>query len=196
MTPIKQEVSTIRNRFNELQSDRKFLEKSIDSEKVKLFQSQKRYETGLKAREILQVVAKNVQSNLEFHISSLVTLALNSIFPNTYEFVAKFELKRGATECMLGLVKTGETEEIISPLDAVGGGLCDVVSLALRLSYWFLRKNRPTLILDEPMRNLSRNYHESASILLKTLSKDLGLQLILVSHIPEILVEADNVIEI
>lgn len=193
---INEQIQEIRDQFNKLKSERDFLVRSKESEQKKLEETQKQYETNLKAREILQIVAQEVQSNLEYKVSKLISLGLNSVFEDKYDFSMKFELKRGTTECQLGLIKLGESDEVINPVDTTGGGLNDLLSLLLRLSYWGLNKNRPVMILDEPLKHLSRDYHEIASFTIKQISKELGLQLIVISHSAEMISQADNVIEI
>ena len=95
---------------------------------------------------IFQLVARETQRNLEYHISNLVSTALSSVFPNPPEFLAEIEIARGKTECQLSFVEFGEKSK---PLDSAGGGPIDVTSFALRISYWSLNKNRPTFLLDE-----------------------------------------------
>ena len=81
-------------------------------------------------------------------------------------------------------------------MDAVGGGVIDIISLSLRIAYWSMKPNRPVFILDEPLRFLSVDLQERASEMLKTISDELGVQIIMVSHLPNIIGSADKVFNV
>lgn len=143
-----------------------------------------------KARVIVQKVAEETQQKISFQISNLVSLALASVFPDPYEFKVNFVQRRNKTECDLLFVKNGEECE---PLTAAGGGAVDVASFALRVAIWSLRKTRPTFVLDEPGKFLSRDLQSKFSAVIKELSYRLQVQFIIVSHIPEIQSCSDRV---
>ena len=142
-----------------------------------------------KARVIIQNVAKETQQNLEFHISKLVTTALNSVFPDEIQFVTRIEIRRKKTECDLLFE---EFDQEYNPLKGSGYGPVDVASFALRISFWSLNRNRPTMILDEPFRNVSPDLQYKVSEMLKMISKRLGIQVIMVSHQKDINIAADK----
>lgn len=145
------------------------------------------------AKVIIQAVATQTQEQLEYQISELVTLALGSVFDDTYDFRVKFDIARGKTEAKLYLEKDGQK---YNPLDATGGGVADVVAFGLRLALWSLKPTRKLLILDEPMRFLSRDKQARAARMIRELSGKLGLQIIMVTHSPEMIEAADKVFEI
>ena len=151
---------------------------------------EKRHNTACKARIILQEIAQRTQQNIQQHISSLVTLALTAVERNAPEFVMRFESRRNQTECDL-LFSEGSKEQ--HPLESSGYGLCDIVSFALRIAFWAVRKTAPVMILDEPFRQLSPDYHEAAGKMLKLVSEKLGLQFIIVSHSETVNLAADKV---
>lgn len=158
-----------------LQADKQRLEQRLDH--------------AAQARSFIQTVANEVQRNLETHISSVVTLALSTVIPDPIEFVVRFEQRRGRTECDL-LFR--EQEENYRPLDGSGFGAVDVASSAMRFVFWSLKRNRPTIIMDEPFRNVSPDLHEKLSEMLQMISKDLGLQVIMVSHSEDVNVKTDK----
>lgn len=148
-----------------------------------------------KAQAIIQTVAKQTQQELEYHISEIVTLAFQSIFPNPYEFQLEFVIQRNKTEALIWFIRGGERAK---PKDACGGGVVDIASFALRIALWALKqpKSRNTLILDEPFKNLSANLQPKASQLLQELSKKLNLQIIMVTHCQELIGAADKTFEV
>jgi len=148
-----------------------------------------------RAQVIIQKVAKDTQSQLEIHISDIVSTALETIFDNPYKFKIEFVIKRNKTECELVFEKDGET---INPLNGTGGGVVDTASFALRIALWTLQtpKSRNTIILDEPFKWLSKDLIPRASLLLKELSQKLNIQFIIVTHIEGLTEEADKVFNV
>jgi DNA repair protein SbcC/Rad50 len=174
---------------------RNLLLEQQSSAEIGLKDKTKELEDTLKARSVIQIVAKNTQKNIEFHISGLVTMALATIFPEPYEFQLRFVERRNTTEADLIFLKNGnETDDI---LNTGGGGVADVASFVLRIALWSLKKTRPTFILDEPDKFLhSLVYQEKTSEMMKELCKRLGIQIIMISDQQNIIAAADKIIRI
>ncbi len=137
------------------------------------------------AQAIVQAVAKRVQEQVHARISSVVSRALETVFDEPYEFRIVFEQKRGKTEAALVFVRNGLE---VDPMTASGGGVVDVAAFALRLACLLL--HRPSvqrlLVLDEPFKFVSAEYRPRLRVLLERLSKDMDVQIIMVTHIPEL----------
>lgn len=168
--------------------------------KSKLFDTQKQlekaeqdYQNALKAREIINIVAKDTQQQLEIRITNIVSMALAAVFPDPYQFKLVFNERRNQTEADLLLVRDGEE---LSPVEGAGGGVLDVVSFALRIAVLLMSNYRRIIILDEPFRHLSADLQPKASEMMKMLSDKLGIQFIMVSHEEGIIDCADNIITI
>ena len=140
-----------------------------------------------KARAIIQLVAQETQQQLEFHISELVTLALAGVFEKPYEFKAEFTQRRNRTECDLFFIRNGQRVN-----KHRGGGALNVASFALQTSIWSLKKTRPVLFLDEPFRFLSRGLQDKAVTILKQISSKLNLQILMITHSPDMAEGADR----
>jgi len=156
----------------------------------------KRLRSVERAQAAVQTVAQATQQQLEYRLSELASLALDSVFPEPYTLHIDFPVKRGATEARLYFTLPNSDEEI-DPLDASGGGAVDIAAFALRIACWKLQqdKTRPILFLDEPFKNLndpSRRLHEAAARMVKTVSDRLGLQIVMVTLLPELTEVADR----
>lgn len=148
------------------------------------------------AQVFLQKVAQSTQEKLKYQIEDIVNLALESVFPNEYEFKIEFNVSRGKTDAELIFLdkKTGKT---IDPMEASGGGVIDLTAFSLRISAWALENGTDNLIiLDEPFKFISRDLQERAGEILKTLSDKMKLQIIMVTHIPEFIEVADKIFEV
>lgn len=186
-------ANEIISKFTDIYSKRKYHQESIAALTEQVEEAENRYNNALKAREIITTVAKDTQQQLEIRITNIVTMALAAVFPDPYQFVLRFTERRNQTEADLLLVRDGEE---VSPIDATGGGVLDVVSFALRVAILLMSNYRRIIILDEPFRHLSEDLQPKASEMMKMLSDKLGIQFIMVSHEDGIIGSADNVITI
>jgi len=172
---------------------------TLEAKRKELADAEAMTQTIDEAQEIIQRVAKDTQNNFVCRIADVVSTALDAVFgADAYEFSLEFVQKRGKTEVEIAFVRD---DSKIDPLSASGGGAVDVASFALRVAVWSLLKNsgRPvldTIILDEPFRFLSRDLQPLAGSMLKTLSKKLGLQFVMVTHNPDLIESADMVFEV
>jgi len=142
------------------------------------------------AQVFLQKVASETQNQLKYHIESIVQMALDAVFPDRYKYNVAFEMKRGRTEARMFLME-GDNE--VDPMSACGGGVVDIIALALRITVYTLANTTNTIILDEPMRFVSKDLQPKASEIIKQLSNKLGIQFIIVTHNSEIVDQADKV---
>ena len=135
---------------------------------------------------ICQETASSIQMGLHKCVSGIVDRCLKAIFDNPYDFDIIFEEKRGRTEARPVFKRNGV--EISNVMDACGGGVVDVVSFALRIAFIILAKpkKRRILLLDEPFRFVSSAYRGRIGELLECLSKDYGMQIVMVTHIGEL----------
>lgn len=148
-----------------------------------------------KIQKLVIDIGQQSQQNVIGYMEETVTLALKSIFGEEYSFKIIFEMKRDQPECHFYVNKNGL---LLEPrFDTMGGGIIDVAALALHVLVLILEKSPPILIADEPMlKNVSKEHLPAVADMLKRLIKELNIQLIMVTHIPELIDIADNVIEI
>ena len=170
-----------------------FYKELLRDTRTDLEYAEQAYRDALKAREVINIVAKETEQQLEMRITNIVTMALAAVFPDPYEFKLVFSERRNQTEADLLLVRNGEE---LSPVDGAGGGVLDVVSFALRIAVLLMSGYRRVIILDEPFRHLSADLQSKASEMMKMLSDKLGIQFIMVSHEEGIIDCADNIITI
>lgn len=142
-----------------------------------------------RGHEVIQEAADEIQKELEYRIGGLVTLALQSIFDERYSCSIQFTPRRNKMEADIILHKDGLVLDDV--MDSSGGGVGDVMSFALRVSLWGLKKNRPLFILDEPFKFVDKRRLAKCYLLLKQLSVDLGIQFIIVSHEEEMIYACD-----
>lgn len=175
------ELIDLRKRFEQIKGRKIELENSIERVNTKIKTTDKYLSDLERVREIVRIVGLETQQQLQFHISDIATLALESIFPDPYKLKLDLVERRNKTECDILFERNGE---LFNPLDSSGVGAVDVAAFALRIASWSMavKRTRNTIILDEPMRFLSAEYQENASEMIKEISKKLGIQFIIVTH--------------
>lgn len=188
-------LKEIRSSIERAKGQRDLIEDTLVVYRLSTKQLKKEVKCSEKAQVIIQKVAQETQAELEYHISDIVTLALDTIFDDPYKFKVKFVVKRSKTECELLFEKEGD---LVDPLSASGGGVIDTASFALRIALWTLQapKSRNTIILDEPFKFLSKDLLPRACDLLQELQKKLNLQFIIVTHLDELAECANKTFEV
>lgn len=148
------------------------------------------------ARNIIQLVARETQKKLEYHLSEIVTLAMAVVFDDPYTFEIEFIERRGKTEADLYFVRNGNR---LTPKTSSEGGGIEVAAFALRIAVWSLYrpKTRPTLLIDEPLKWLKGlDYPEKGAAMIKELADKISVQIIMVSHITDQIASAHNIIDV
>ena len=193
---IESELRQIRTFYDQSDGTLQNIENTLEEYQKELDQMERGLEDSQKAAEIIHAVAKSTQEELEFHLSDIVTMAMRGVFENGPSLSVSFVSRRNQIEVDMGFEEDGH---IGDPLNDDGGGLVDVAAVALRFSCWTLnrKRTRPVIILDEPLKWLKgSDLPYKGARIIKEISAKLGLQIIMISHDPELIEGADKVIRV
>lgn len=189
-------IENIKTLFQQCKGINSQLNKDIEQYTVKKENLNNELKILEQSQAFLQKIAQETQQHLKFQVEDIVNLALETCFPGEYNFNINFNISRGKTEAELVFLDQ-KTKREIDPMNASGGGVVDLTSFALRIACYALENGTDNvIILDEPFRFLSRDLQNRAGEILKILSKRMNLQIIMVSHIGEIINIADKVFEV
>jgi len=201
-------LQNLRNKFERKKGQQNQIQSDLNRAVSNCKSIEKEISYSEKAQTIIQTVAAATQKELEYRITEPVSLALASIYDNPYKMAANFDITgRGTTECHLGFGRNGN---IIKPLNASGGGPIDIASFSLRIGSWSLAqpRSRPVIISDEPFKWVDKKKIQEDGIttmhlagqMLKDIARSppdgLGLQVIMISHIDELINCADRIIDV
>jgi DNA repair exonuclease SbcCD ATPase subunit len=188
MNHIREELQDkfIENKISIMRSD-------VVSKEKQMVEIQADIEIMREARQFLLSFTENLRDKMKERIESIVNTALKAIFVDeAVEFkIIPRQTKNGVLYDLFGV-----TNGVITPLvDCNAGGLLDVVSMALRISFLrlFSSKLRQSMILDEPFKNLDKVRIVLACQWLKMISKEFDMQFIIVTHIEDLIDNADKV---
>ena len=194
---IKVDLYEFRQKLEQKKGKAQQVAQDLREVKENVASLKKEIRISAKVQEIIQTVAQVTQSELQYRITTPVSMALAAVYPeNPYKMCAEFNTTgRGTTECQLNFERNGIK---IDALDASGGGPVDVANFGLRIVGWSLEqpRSRKCLLLDEPFKWVSREAMLLVRQLVKQLSTQLGIQIVMVSHISELIDAADRVIKV
>ncbi|TSB46477.1 ATP-binding protein [Alkalicoccobacillus porphyridii] len=152
-----------------------------------------------KARVLLQQSAEYAREQARQQMETLVTNALQYVFGPLFTF--NIELEEHGSRTVAEFYVTTEYEGVrvkTKPQDSRGGGVVDIVTLALRVALMetVQPKVAGPLILDEPGKHVSNEYVYYLYEFLKSLSTMFGRQIIMVTHNHHLTESADKAYEV
>jgi DNA repair exonuclease SbcCD ATPase subunit len=174
-------TSSIKTTYDQLAAKKDCLLESAKNKKRKIRQLKREITQYEKARVVFTEVSKISQQETKKRIENLVTLAIRSVFENSeISFKINFETKNNRIYAYPIMQENGLE---FDPKEDLGGGIIDIISIALKIILWHLEdpRKRNVLILDEPLR-FTGKLVTKAGAMIKYLAKNLNLQIIMVSH--------------
>ena len=176
-------MKDLRNRYDKLTAERGLLLIQCQQYKNEMDSLLIDLENYTKAGMILVNVGGQIQETFQEKVESLVTLIISAAFDRPFTFHLRFEEGTGIMKRMICKPVIKEEDVEYFPKDEMGGGILDIIALALRIIIWSLKepRSRGVFILDEPFSS-STSLMERIGPLLKILSKELKFQLIIVHY--------------
>lgn len=155
-------------------------------------ESRQTLEKKLLEVELLEKVTILFQKTSEFareqakkQIETIVTKCLQYVFETNVEFIIELDELRNKANAEFYVLN--DIDGLIiktKPELSRGGGVVDIVSLALRIA--FLQIHKPPiqgpLVLDEPAKHVSEDYIYNVGDFLKQTSEMFNRQIIMVTH--------------
>jgi DNA repair exonuclease SbcCD ATPase subunit len=168
---------------------RSVIETQLNSNRKRKQFLELRTKAVIEAQVLIQQTAVETQQLIKVHLEDIVNKVLQTCFPE-YTFDMKYDIKRNKSECSLHFYCNGNETDL---LDGDSGGALNTACIALRIAVWTIGNADNCLVLDEAFANLDINRQPLMGQILQELSKELGVQIVLVSHSPAMDVYADRV---
>lgn len=136
--------------------------------------------------KVYQMAAEYARNRSKTAVENIVSRALRIVFPGDLSFAIEMEEKGDRAEANFLVTSTYGGDQIVSnePQEARGGGVVDVIALALRIGLLEtagLPKNGP-LVLDEPAKHVSQEYSRHVAEFLNMVVQTFNRQIIMVTH--------------
>mgnify|MGYP000968888227 CR=1 FL=1 len=191
LTRYEAALATWRSQYEQGRGQLALLQAQRDETAAALETVTKNRDLWQKVSLLLTKVSDYARRQLVERIEATVTAALQAVLEdNRYRFVVEIRELGGRPSAEWKVVSpyTEGVELCAGIEDAHGGGLSDVVSLALRLALLELSTPRPEgpIILDEIGKHVSACYRENLAYFLKTYAQKTGRQVLLITHAEEL----------
>lgn len=131
---------------------------------------------------LLQRTSDFARQKAKTHIEDVVTQALTVVFDHDYRFFIHLDTKSNQPIAEYFLESEGIVTQLKPPDYDRGGGIADVVSLALRLAVGELIGVKGPFFMDEVGKHVSQEYQPNLAYFLKTYSEKFNRQINLITH--------------
>ena len=165
-------------------STKKALDDLYDMRKFKIEEQErlkKDEETLQRTMSLFKNLSERENEKSKNLFVSLVNYGLHAVFGENVSFDLEQKIYQTGVFYSPVLIKDGKQEDLMSS----GGGILDIVSFLCRIVVLvsFYTKESRVLRLDEPFKNLSREYWDAATRLISELSDQFHIQIIMVTHL-------------
>lgn len=131
---------------------------------------------------LLQKTSDYARQKAKQRIEEIATQALTVVFGKSYKFTINLDVKANQPIAEYYLENEGVITQLKPPDYDNGGGIVDVISLALKLAVAELSSVQGPLFLDEVGKHVSQEYAPNVAYFLKEYSEKFGRQIVLITH--------------
>lgn len=182
---IENQLSKLKNFYSKESGKRERIKEEIDRYSSDLQKTMDDLDLLEKVNILLQKTSVFAREQAKKQIEGLTTNCLQYIFDSNIEFQIEIEELYGKPNAEFYVI-TKDNNTIIKtkPQHSRGGGIVDIISIALRIA--FLQLHKPEIdgpiILDEPAKHVSEEYIFNVADFLKQVSEMFNRQIIMVTH--------------
>lgn len=186
LSRIESTISKMEAHFNQASGARDLLLQKRAGARLALERAKQDIATWEQVQMLFTLTSEYAREQLKARIEETVTAALQAVFTDeSLEFKIDIRELSGKPAAEWQVISHySDVSVAANPEDARGGGITDVVSLALRLAMMELTRPKPQgpVILDEPGKMISREYLPNVAYFLKQYAERSGRQIILITH--------------
>ncbi|URN41487.1 MULTISPECIES: ATPase [Peptoniphilus] len=197
---LDQNLSKLNNKILSDEGKIEILNDQLEKIDKKLSDKEKYSEVLTQVSLLFQKTSEFAREQSKRQIEDTVTKCLQFIFETDIEFLIELSEARSVPIADF-FVQSNYSEGYsikTKPEIARGGGVVDIISLALRIA--FLQQNQPMLsgplILDEPGKHVSNDYIFNLGEFLKQSSNIFNRQIIMVTHNPHLSQISDKAFQV
>ena len=159
-----------------------------------IFSLQKRNEILTKVSLIYDHFLNNNNQKIST-FAETITAGLKEVFNEHYKFT--FDVKKSGKHLVCNYML--QTDKHVYPLElsfTQGDAAKQIIGVILRLLIIKIKSKIKLLILDEPFGGLEVHKKELVAVFLQNISREFGIQLVIISHSPRFSQCADNIINV
>lgn len=197
MKNLENKLDQLKAVYHEKVGELKKVRNNLATAQIKFDELTEKEDTVMKASLFLQSLSDQTRLQVIDRISGIVTDALQTVKDKNLVFTMQLVTKANQPTLEMSIVDklSGQAYDILT---SFGGGICDIVSLALRVA--LLVKWQPALsrvlILDEACKHVAHKDQELLATFVRKLSEALNVQFIWISHAPVLQQAAHKIFEV
>ncbi|GAV22516.1 ATPase [Carboxydothermus pertinax] len=185
LTKLETAINLLEQHYLLRQGQKAQLEMELQEKEQKLQELAKEREKLEKTRYLLLIAGQYAREQAKKYLEDIATSTLQYVFGPEISLEIELAEKAGSNTAEFYVVSDyGSLKVKNRPEDARGGGVVDILSLALRI--FLLSAVEPKiegpLLLDEPGKHVSEEFIGSLALFLKETSRHFGRQVIMVTH--------------
>ena len=181
MTSIQEYIENKEKEIFLKETQKKNLEENIISLENQLSEHESLLKDKQEVEEFLKKMSVSLRQDTINKLETIITTALQHILGEDISF--KIETPNDKPEAYFYVVNNYNGTIVQNePEDARGGGIIDIVSVALRLAVAELCNIEGPLILDEPAKHLSAEYKDNFASFLRMIRDEFNRQIIIITH--------------
>lgn len=194
LSELQTRIQTLQSRYDRESGILESLQDRLTKAEADLAETQRKLEIGDQVQILFAKTSEYARAKIKTHVEATVTAALQAVFGRELRFEILLREIGNQTAADWRVVDSMGDQEIAGdPEESRGGGISDVVSLALRLA--MLELVRPKLegpiLLDEVGKHVSEDHRAALGDFLKAYAERSNRQIILVTHAQELANSAD-----
>ncbi len=192
---LKERIDAARSECARMRGRLERLEEEKARREARSAELEREAETLEKVCDVFRAASESARERARRKVEAAVTDALQAVFGPGIRFKASVGNRGGRPYADFTIESEYGGARTETPiLEARGGGVVDVASLALRtLAAVITSPGKVPIVLDEPGKHLSEGYSAAFGELLKSISRETGRQFIVVTHDPRLAEMADRV---
>jgi hypothetical protein len=179
---VRANVGDFRKLVEKRQTERNVYQKQLDDEMLRHAEAEKNLGVNDLVQILLQKTSDYARQQAKSRIEDIVTSALTVVFGQGYRFWIDLVVRANRPEADYWLEKDGVATKLEPPDYDRGGGVADVISMALRLAVAELDGVKGAFWLDEIGKHVSAEYAADVAFFLKEYSQKFNRQIILITH--------------
>lgn len=184
---LASDLEESKQKYSKKEIEYNLIKKQYDSKKKLLSQKEKILNNELIVRKLLEQTSLVARERARTLLEDTTTTVLQYVFGESIS--CSIELGTHQSKPSANIYINTMTEKGIikrEPQNSCGGGIVDIVSIALRIAYKRLLNINGPIILDEPGKHVSKEYSLKLAEFLQFISNKLNTQIIFVTHNEEL----------
>ena len=183
MTDLERRIETLDGDISKKVIEKSLLTKQLSEEQLKLNEFTDSSENTTIARDLLEKSVHSAMNQGKEILEESTTEILRMVFGDNYSVKIKLDVKSGAPVADIYINKSIDGVDTDINIENEGGGLSEILSLALFISVTkIVSGNKAPITLDEPTSAVSELRAENTAEAIKSLLDYADRQAIIITH--------------